>query len=247
MSGIRNVAALTPAAIKPAPFTTEPTKTVNNIEQSSCSPPVCDESGWQQWIIVTPESTWKAEELVMLEGILTAVIESLNQQGLDGHGLISGYRFFRQPGEYLVDRPGHIAVVNHTSQEIILADAAFKRLRGFYIIHELGHVVDQRTGRDLSTTFHTQIGSDLEKRATADGFWLNLHAENDLEEATADAFALWIMATYAPGYQPIFAYMPLAVDYAGIKAALDVALEVLTVNTSASEAIFYANGRGMGC
>lgn len=178
-------------------------------------------------LALAAEDTWEAGELAMLDEIVTAVVGALDLQGLNGRALLDGYQFRRQSGEYLVDRPGDIALVNHATQEITLADAAFKRLRGFYIIHELGHVVDWRTGRQLSATFHARIGSDLENQATADGFWLNLHARDDLEEATADAFALWIMAAYAPGYRPVFAYTPLTADYEGLKAALAASLAAL--------------------
>ena len=34
---------------------------------------------------------------------------------------------------YIIGHEGRLAVVNHTTQEITLADAAFKRLHGFYI------------------------------------------------------------------------------------------------------------------
>lgn len=173
-----------------------------------CAPQICPEGDWAQWLIVSPESSWAAEEVAQVVEIFTAVIDSLNQQGLDGYTLLSGYRFRRQAGEYLADRPGDIAVVNHTTQEITLADAAFKRLHGFYIIHELGHVVDQRTGRQLTANFHTHIGSDLQNHITAEGYWLNLHAQNDLEEATADAFALQVMSTHAPGYRPVLPTHP---------------------------------------
>lgn len=203
------------------------TPTVSEAALPVCSPQVCLEGDWQQWIIVTPESTWTDEELAMLDGILTAVITSLNQQGLDGRTLLSGYRFRRQPGEYVTGHQGRIAVVNHDWQEITLSDAAFKRLHGFYIIHELGHVVDQRTNRQLSATFHAHIGSDLQNQATATGFWLNLPAKNDLEEATADAFALLIVADYSPGYRPVFAFTPVTSDFEGIKAALAITLEAV--------------------
>ncbi len=225
----RNVLALPPEENQANPSATVTIKIEDPIQQAFCSAQVCGEAGWQQWIMVTPESSWQADELVMLDQILTAVIDSLNQQGLDGHALLKGYRFRRQPGEYLVDRPSNITVVNHTTQEIALADAAFKRLHGFYIIHELGHVVDQRTGRQLSATFHALIGSNQQNQTTADGFWLNLHAQNDLEEATADAFALWVMSTSAPDYRPVFAYTPQTTKYEGITATMSASLDTLTL------------------
>lgn len=201
----------------------------NILEYSFCTPQLCGDGAWQQWIIISPDNPWEAEELMALSEILTAVIESLEQQGLDGRGLLSGYRFQRQHGEYIVGRQGRIAVVNHTSQKIILADAAFKRLRGFPIIHELGHVIDQRAERQLSASFHSLVGSDQQARLTAANYWLNLAAKEDWEEATADAFALWVMSTYEADYRPVFAYTPLTTDYAGIIAAMDTSLDNLSL------------------
>jgi hypothetical protein len=178
----------------------------------------------QNWFIVSAEQTWEAEEIVMIQELLTTVISALDEQGLDGQALLTGYRFRRQHGEYITGYPGRIAVVNHETQEITLADAAFKRLHGFYIIHELGHVVDRRTGRQLTTTFHNLASSDMEHRSTAPGYWLNLHAEHDLEEATADAFALWILSIYDAGYRPFFAHTPATADYAEITAVLVTSL-----------------------
>ncbi|MCA9953083.1 MAG: hypothetical protein H6657_16495 [Ardenticatenaceae bacterium] len=211
LPGTQEVSAMTPA--------------ISHDPQPICAPQVCPNGDLSQWLIVSPESSWEAEEEVMVVEIVTAVINSLNQQGLDGYALLNGYRFRRQAGEYIVDRPGDIAVVNHITQEITLADAAFKRLHGFYIIHELGHVVDQRTDRQLTANFHARIGSDLQNHVTAESYWLNLHAQNDLEEATADALALYVMSTYAPGYRPVFAQTPVTTDFDGIRAAMATTLE----------------------
>ena len=199
------------------------------LEQVFCSPQVCGEGDWQQWIIITPDSPWAAEELVMLSDILTAVIDSLDRQGLDGRALLSGYRFRRQHEEYITgDHQDWAAVTNHTSQEITLADAAFKRLHGFYIIHELGHVIDQRTERQLSAAFHSLVSSDQQAQITAAGYLLNIAAQKDLEEATADAFALWVMSTYDAGFRVVFVSTPLTADYKGITAALAASLEGLS-------------------
>lgn len=174
----------------------------------------------QQWIILTPDQPWAAEELGVISDILTTVIRSLNDQGLDGRALLSNYRFRRQHGEYIVGHEGRIAVVNHEEQVITLADAAFKRLHGFYIIHELGHVVDERTSRQLTSKFHNLAGTDLDSGQTAEGYWLNLHGRDDLEEAAADAFALWILKEYDPDYKPVFAHTPPSTKYERIQALL---------------------------
>jgi len=193
------------------------------------APQVFGEGGWQEWIIVTTESAWEKDELLIVSEILATVIESLDQQSLDGRVLLSGYRFRRQPGEYINGNEGHFAYVNHTSQEIILADSAFKRLKGFYIIHELGHVVDQRSNRQLTANFHTLAGSDLDQRITRDGYWLNPRSQQDLEEATADAFALWIMTTYREGFRPVFGGTPLTANYEEISASLITSLDALSL------------------
>lgn len=195
-----------------------PTETLQ--EQAVCPARVCGSSGWQQWIENSPDGTWKAEELVMLGEILTAVFNTLDQKEVDGYALLNGYRFRRQTGEFVDGQTGRIAVVNHSSMIITLADSAFKRLRGFYIFHELGHVVDHRSERQLTENFHALVGSDQPGQTTAEGYWLNLSARDDLEEATADAFALWVMASYAQGYRPVFAFTPLATNYPGIVAAI---------------------------
>lgn len=185
--------------------------------------------GWQSWIEISPEDPWQAEELVIISDILNAVVGSLDGEGLNGRQLLEGYRFRRQYGEYITGHDGRIAVVNHDEQVITLADAAFKRLHGFYIIHEIGHVVDRRTERQMSAAFHALAGSDTENRLTAPGYWLNLHAETDLEEATADAFALWIMSTYDAGYKPVFAYTPSAAKYDQIEALLAASVDTVAV------------------
>lgn len=63
---------------------------------------------------------------------------------------------------------------------------------------------------------------------TAAGYWLNLAAKEDLEEATADAFALWIMSTYEAGFRLVFVSTPLTADYEGITAALATSLDKLS-------------------
>ncbi|MAU00486.1 MAG: hypothetical protein CL608_25365 [Anaerolineaceae bacterium] len=211
------------------PVTPASSQVADALEQSFCAPQICGEAGWQQWIIVTPGDSWQTDELILLRDILTTVIDALDQQGLDGRSLLSGYRFQRQQGEYIIGHPGRVAVVNHTTQEITLADASFKRLRGFYIFHELGHVIDWRTERQLSTAFHIMVGSDQTQSATADGYWLNQAAEHDLEEAVADAFALWIMSNYGGDYRPVFAHTPVTTDYEGITRTFSTSLKQMAL------------------
>ncbi len=189
-------------------------------------------SDWQQWIILTPEHPWEPEELILLSEIITAVTSSLDEQGFDSQTILKGYRFKRQHGEYITDHEGRLAVVNHTTQEITLTDAAFKRLHGFYIIHELGHALDHRTGRQLTATFHNFAGSDMLAQQTAPDFWLNIASETDLEEATADAFALWIMSTHDAGYKPVFAFTPTTTNYEAIIQTFDLSLSNVIANNS---------------
>jgi hypothetical protein len=197
------------------------------------NPPTVEEKNSMP-VSISTESSWQAEESAMLNGILEATIGLLDEMGFDGRSLLSGYEFRRHSGEYISEdaagEENRIAVVNHEQQVVTLADAAFKRLHGFYIIHELGHIVDHRTGRQLSAAFHSLAGSDRETGKTAAGYWLNLHAESDLEEATADAFALWVMAGYEPGYKPIFAFTPVTADYAGITTLMAGSLDSLHLN-----------------
>lgn len=209
--------------IVPGDFQSAPLIMADKVSQPFSPLPSSSEDG-QQWFIFSAEQPWADDELEMTGAILAAVIDALDRQGMDGQEMLHGYRFRRHHGEHVPDYPGGIAVVNHNTQEITLADAAFKRLHGFYIMHELGHIVDRRTGRQLTETFHTLAGSDQEKRSTAPGFWLNRHAENDLEEATADAFALWIMSIYDRDYRPVFAYTPQTTDYTSISNYLVTAI-----------------------
>ncbi|WP_420629963.1 hypothetical protein [Candidatus Leptofilum sp.] len=194
------------------------------LAQQFCSTQLCVEADWQQWLHISPKHPWTIDDLRMINHILTSTIEVLEKEGVDGRSLLSGYKFRRQHGEYIQGHPGRIAVINHTRQEIILADAAFLRLRGFSIYHELGHAVDARMKRQLTAEFHTLIGSDMVNRQTAVGFWMNQRSQNDLEEATADAFALWIITTYEDGYRPVFVGTPLDTHFEGIVKTFETAL-----------------------
>ena len=59
---------------------------------------------------------------------------------------------------------------------------------------------------------------------TADGYWLRAHAHEIREEATADAFALWVGSGQADMRRPIFAGTPLNANYEGIVSALETAM-----------------------
>jgi hypothetical protein len=180
--------------------------------------------------IVDDTSRWTADELVVVNRVLTHTFQALNDVGLDGRLLLDDYRFRRVSGEHIDEALGLIGLVNHDTHIISLSDAAFVRLGGFYIYHELGHAIDHQLGRELSDQFHAQIiamaGTDniTAVGGTADGYWLRAHAHEVREEATADAFALWVGSEQADMRRPIFAGTPLNADYDGIVNALVIAM-----------------------
>lgn len=187
------------------------------------------ESGWY---IEDEQSNWQPAEMAMVDDILTRTFQALETAGLDGRSLIGGYQFQRVPGEHIDEELGLVALVNHEEQVIRLADSAFLRLDGFYIYHELGHVVDRQMNRRLSDLFHSQAGepSQAEQVAdswsTADGYWLRAHGHEDREEATADAFALWVGDQFGMK-RPVFAGTPVETEYQQIIDQLGIAMVVI--------------------
>lgn len=180
----------------------------------------------QSWFIIDETSQWNPAELEMVDRLMDHTFQALELTGLDGQTIFAGYRFRRVAGEHIEQFPGLIALVNHQERIISLADAAFVRLDGFYIYHELGHVVDQQLGRSLSRGFHSRIDSAAEMSGTtndwqtATGYWMRAQAREDREEATADAFALWVGTEQALMRRPIFAGTPLSTDYEGLMTNL---------------------------
>jgi hypothetical protein len=84
--------------------------------------------------------------------------------------------------------------------------------------------------RQLSEEFHRRIGrhgihESGQQWQTTDNYWLRLEGRDDREEATADAFAVLVMVTYAGLKRPVFAHQPITTDYEGISAALAQALQ----------------------
>jgi hypothetical protein len=177
---------------------------------------------WQLWFTGDVGQEWTSEELNMIREALSNTSKTLNQAGIDGHQLLSGYRFRRAAGEFVDPDSRKIAIVKHDIQEIWLADAAFSRLQGFYIYHELGHAVDHRLNRGLSQAYHHQTnGGTIEegsfsKWQSGDGYWLRPHGRDVREEATADALALLTMSQSGSVLRPVFGGTPLDVDYDGI-------------------------------
>jgi hypothetical protein len=140
--------------------------------------------------------------------------------------LLASYRFRRYHGQFVDGVDGRIALVRHADKEIILADTAFMRLWGYYSYHELDHVVDKSLNRELSRHFHALASNELgaDSQATPDGFWLNEHARTHTEEATADAFAIWVFLRYTENPKPVFWHTPNTVDYQQIVDTMDQAL-----------------------
>lgn len=179
------------------------------------------------WIIDSRDSRWTVEELELVNFVLRNTFKALENAGFDGQELLNGYRFRRQQGEFVDGVDGRIALVRHQKREVILADSAFLRLQGFYIYHELGHIVDKRLDRELTQHFHEATGAANwdASHSTADGYWLNEHARADREEATADAFALWVVLNYTDNYKPVFWNTPNTINYEEILNTMEDAIQ----------------------
>ena len=190
---------------------------------------------WQLWFMGDAGQEWTSEELNMVREALSNTSKTLNQAGIDGHQLLKGYRFRRAAGEFVNPDSRKIAIVKHDIQEIWLADAAFSRLQGFYIYHELGHAVDHRLYRELSEAYHLITnGRYLEeglssKWQSGDGYWLRPHGRDVREEATADALALLAMSQSGSFLRPVFGGTPLDVDYDGIALEAYNALQIASM------------------
>lgn len=212
---------------KPAPVALqEPIPTPDAVQPNS-APDLAANHGQQDWFIRDENSNWTESELEIVSQVLDETIQALSQAGLDGQEILQGYRFRRFQGEFVDSVDGRLAIVDHQKDEIVLSDAAFKRHQGFNIYHEIGHIVDYRLERQLSQNFHLRAGTNqvAEDGATAEGYWLRDHGRYDREEATADGFALWVLAQNSEAYRPVFFGTPLAVDYEGIIGAIAAAIQ----------------------
>ena len=94
-----------------------------------------------------------------------------------------------------------------------------------------GLTAQGRLSRLPSEGYH-QIAGAIQKAAqpagssswkTTDGFWLRYHGRDDREEATADAFAWWVM-DQAGQPQPFFPGTPVTTDYADVAQSIEDAL-----------------------
>ena len=206
---------------------TEPVPT-SQAAQVEMSEEPTEEEGGSRWFITSESSIWQAEEMDQVQQVLENTMMALAQAGINGESTLDGYRFRRFAGEYVDGATGRIGVVDHNKKEIALSDTAFLRMGGFYIYHELGHAVDFRLDRRLSEGFHAQAGSALGGQGvewqTAEGFWLRQHGYDDREEATADAFALWIMGESGNTFKPVFPGTPVDTEYEAIARFANEAL-----------------------
>lgn len=212
-----------PPAVEGSPALVAPiVKPVSNGASEAPSPALTRDSQ-PLHIVIDDGNGWSAEELALVNKAIADTYAALAQLELDPQALFADYQIRRYIGEYVNGKPGSIGQVDHEAHAITLSDTAFIRLWGFYIYHELGHVLDRRTDRQLSNEFHrlagSTSGSEESPWQTADGFWLRDQGHHDREEATADAFALWVI-DQAGIKRPVFGGMPLDVDYEGINSAV---------------------------
>jgi hypothetical protein len=197
------------------------------LSGSFCAGDLCRSESWAEWIILAPDSSWKIADLQQLHTALKDTISALDEAGYDGYNLLSGYRFRHSRGVYLPEELGILARVDHEQQEIVLAEGALRRQWGFYIYHELGHVVDRRLEHALTNEFQrlTSGGHGVGDRKTADGFWLNKAAREKPGEAAADAFALWTVLNHTNNPQPVLWLKPEDTSYETITGVMDSVLK----------------------
>lgn len=187
------------------------------LEQTFCHDGLCEGQEWSTWILVDPHNPWQLSELGMVRSILLETIQALDNSGHDGHALLLGYHFKKISQEFVTEEHGHrtVAIVNHDHQEISLSNSAFLRQQGFSIYHELGHVVDHRLNRRLTSSYlaHGHGEGDHHHHELADGYWVRPWGLEQKNEGTADAFAIWVMQMHAGKRGPIFPGTPVDTDY----------------------------------
>jgi len=215
-SSLQTIAATTPVGV------VEPTETL--VQTEDVHPENQEAFDLSRWLIVDETSVWTTEEMGVVEQALRNTFGALEEAHMDGETLLDGYRFRRYDGEFANDKEGKIALANHTDQEIVLSDSIFLPENEFYIYHELGHVVDHRSGRALNDQFHAltlQIEgvTALHDWTTAQGFFLRGQAHVNKLEGTADAFAVWVFVGYVGNPVPQFNHMP---ENANPKAIVEV-------------------------
>lgn len=87
--------------------------------------------------------------------------------------------------------------------------------------------------RRLALRHEFQRSTPGEQRAgneqTTGGFWINRFALQSSAEATADAFALWIVLYHTTNPQPVFWLKPEDTDYELIAGVMDGVLNGLDI------------------
>lgn len=203
------------------------------LQNGFCNDQLCPEGQWWSWIIIDENSTWTAGALLTIRRSLLNTLGALDNNGIDGRNILDGYRFKRHHGPYVDEKKGWVALVNHDRQEILLADKAFVG-QGFVVYHELGHVIDHRLGGGLKEWFRqTSAAHGSEPLTThsnlsvVEGFWFRDQSQENLGEAVADAFALWVMANSGDLDGLAFKDAPATVNYPRIVEAMDKSIHSL--------------------
>jgi len=196
---------------------------VNNF----CAGGLCRSGSWTEWVILNTQSSWEIADLQLLHTALLVTMRALDDAGFGGYSLLSGYRFRHSRGVYLPGELGILARVDHEKQEVVLADGALRKQWGFYIYHELGHIVDKRLAQLLTYEFQRLAHGDKDvgDGKTADGFWLNKAARERPAEATADAFALWIVLNHTTNPRPVIWLRPEGTNYETIAGVMDSVIQ----------------------
>lgn len=190
---------------------------------------------WQNWIVVDDGSDWTIGKLRMVRSAILHTISALDGVGLDGPALLAGYRFRLANAQFVDDLPGRQAQVDHRLQLITLGDSAFGAHQGFFIYHELGHIVDHRLGRSLTALFEDEtLLANVSGNNTGhiSGIWMREQAQAKPSEAAADAFALWVLVDQAGYSIPTFPSADVNVDAPVLFTLTEDSLGALDPNDS---------------
>lgn len=209
------------------------------LETEFCRGGLCPPGGWQQWIIVDEARGWTVPQLQLLHQALSDTFGALAELGIDGRQLLAGYRFRYQPGDSVINREAAIALIHHEHQEIILTDKAFSVQAGFSIYHELGHAVDHRLQRQLTTGFIEIIGAGEDHRHETghlipDSHTVRTETRHSPYEAAADAFGVWVFVRYLQTAEPVFSNAPPEASYRDISDAVNIALRLAVTEQGAN-------------
>ena len=217
-------------------------ETAAYLDNDFCQEEICSSGNWARWIFLEEESTWTIKDLAAIREALILSREALQDAGLDFNQVFNGYRFERHNDFYLDTGPGRYAAVRHEQKMIVLADQAFRRRDRFPILHELGHILDLKFERLLNEKFHALAGTTPSvaagtKPQTEQGYWFRPQSEFSPTEATADAFALWIIMTYGRKEIPYFQNASRTADYTEITRAFSQAIGSIQTTSAQNSAI----------